>query len=186
MKLDEIRERLRTTGDLALIKLPEVPKARFKLLSGAHVEVVGDLNPPPPEQPTPLPTKVRLCYRCYLPEAHEAHRLDHTVGIDISEDTARRTLRHGHLADDFLEDTDGGPVLFGHDFVPSLEVDLCLCGVEPSIASFEIGKKLPSLPGGPSSYVFARAQVRPGDTDVPLCGKCVKILEGMGFTADPF
>ena len=146
--------------------------------------LAGDLNPPPREQPTPLPTKVRLCYRCYLPEAHEAHRLDHTVGgVDISEDTARRTLRHGHLADDFLEDKDGGPVLFGHDFVPSLEVDLCLCGVEPSIARFEIGKK---LPGGLRSYVFARAQVRPGDKDVPLCGKCVKIMETIGFTTNPF
>lgn len=119
-------------------------------------------------------------------ESHEVHHIAPTVGAAISEGQARQTLRHGHIEDEIMEDLPGdGSTLFGHDFVPSLSVDMCLCGVEPSIASFELGKKLPSLPGGPSSYVFARAQVRPGDTDVPLCGKCVKILEGMGFTTNP-
>ena len=42
MKLKEIRERLRDTGQLTVIKLPEVPKATFKLLGGARVDVIGE------------------------------------------------------------------------------------------------------------------------------------------------
>jgi len=130
--------------------------------------------------------KIQLCYRCCFPESHEVHHVDPTVGVAISEGQARQTLHHGHLADDIMEDfPEDGPMLFGHDFVPSLKVDLCLCGERPSIASFELGKKRSSIPF--SSYTFASGKiVKPGDKDVPLCGVHVKILESNGFTTNPF
>jgi len=207
MKLKEIRERLRDTGQLTVIKLPEVPKATFKLLGGARVDVIGDIN---------TPGQMYVCVyediRKYTTEKHQIwlgeviHAASRALGYAVPPMSATCST-HLDLAPSKPDDWEriegklqirGGPILYTQIDATSQHASFTIQPLERYASALARSVKKCGcgnvaiqgstfvLEGYGGPYVAKSGIEYTHADDVPLCQDCCRELEKAGLQSAPF